>query len=210
MLMAFGISMALFEAQRSGKGQVVDAAMIDGASLLVQMVWGMLPAGWWADERGANLLDGAAPFYDTYTCADGRHVAVGAIEPQFYAELLRRCGLEDEDLPAQLDRAAWPEMKERFTRLFLTRTRDEWCALLEGTDACVSPVLSLDEARAHPHNLARSTFVEAFGMPQPAPAPRFSRTPGTLRSGPAAPDSDGAAVLERWGLSAEELSRLGV
>jgi alpha-methylacyl-CoA racemase len=210
MLLAFGMVCAVLEASRSGRGQVVDAAMVDGCATLMAMTTNLHHLGLWNDARGTNLLDGGAPFYDVYETSDGGYVAVGAIEPQFYAELLRRCGLEDEDLPAQLDRAAWPEMKERFTRLFLTRTRDEWCALLEGTDACVSPVLSLDEARAHPHNLARGTFVEAFGMPQPAPAPRFSRTPGTLRSGPAAPDSDGAAVLERWGLSAEELSRLGV
>jgi alpha-methylacyl-CoA racemase len=208
MLVAYGMVCALLEASRSGRGQVVDAAMVDGCASLMAMTMMLRHLGMWNDQRGTNLLDGGAPFYDTYETADGRYIAVGAIEPQFYAELLERCGLDAEELPGQHDRAAWPAMKERFAALFRTRTRDEWCALLEGTDACVSPVLSLGEAQQHPHNVHRGTFVEAFGMPQPAPAPRFSRTPGTLRSGPLRPSENGVAELERWGLGGDEVARL--
>jgi alpha-methylacyl-CoA racemase len=208
MLLAYGMVCALLEASRSGRGQVVDAAMVDGCASLMAMTLMLQHLGMWSDQRGTNLLDGGAPFYDVYETADGGFLAVGAIEPQFYAELLRRCGLDAAELPAQHDRASWPQMKERFTALFRTRTRAEWCELLEGTDACVSPVLSLDEARHHPHNVHRGTFVEAFGVPQPAPAPRFSRTPGALRTGPLRPDENGVSVLERWGLDGDEVARL--
>jgi alpha-methylacyl-CoA racemase len=208
MLLAYGVVCALLEASRSGRGQVVDAAMVDGCATLMAMTMTLRHLGMWNDQRGTNLLDGGAPFYDVYETADGGWLAVGALEPQFYAELLRRCGLDAGELPAQHDRDSWPEMKERFTALFRTRSRAEWCELLEGTDACVSPVLSLDEARSHPHNVERGTFVEAFGMPQPAPAPRLSRTPGSLRNGPLRPDENGVAVLERWGLGGEEVARL--
>jgi alpha-methylacyl-CoA racemase len=150
--------------------------MVDGASLLSQMFWGFLAHKIWVDERGANLLDGAAPFYDTYTCADGRHVAVGAIEPQFYAALLAGLGLADAGLPGQHDREHWPQVKERFAAVFATRTRDEWAAAFEGTDACVTPVLAFGEVAGHPHVAARATIVERDGIAQAAPAPRFSRT----------------------------------
>jgi alpha-methylacyl-CoA racemase len=208
MLLAYGVVCALLEAARSGRGQVVDAAMVDGCAALMGLTMQLRHLGLWNDRRGTNLLDGGAPFYDAYETADGEYIAVGAIEPQFYAELLQRCGLDADELPAQNDRDAWPAMKERFTALFRTRTRAEWCELLEGTDACVSPVLSLDEARRHPHNAARGTFVEAFGVPQPAPAPRFSRTPGTLRSWALRPSENGVAELERWGLPGDEVARL--
>jgi alpha-methylacyl-CoA racemase len=208
MLLAFGVVCGMLEAARSGKGQVVDAAMVDGCAVLMAMTMMLRNCGLWNDERGTNLLDTGAPFYEVYETADGGYLAVGAIEPQFYAELLRRCGLDADQLPHQHDRASWPEMKERFASLFRSRTRAEWCELLEGSDACVAPVLSLDEAQRHPHNVHRQTFVGAFGVSQPAPAPRFSRTPGSLHTPPLPPGEDGVAALQAWGLGAEEVARL--
>jgi alpha-methylacyl-CoA racemase len=207
MLLALGVVAALLEAARSGRGQVVDAAMVDGAALLTTQLHELLAAGLWTDRRGANLLDGAAPFYAVYETADGRHLAVGALEPRFYAELLVRVGLAADDLPPQLDRAGWPLLRERLAAVFLTRTRDEWCALLEGTDACVAPVLSLLEAPIHPHNRARATFVEVAGRPQPAPAPRFSRTPCPVPRLPPG-DDDPARVLTAWGLPPDRVAHL--
>jgi alpha-methylacyl-CoA racemase len=207
MLVALGVVAALLEAARSGLGQVVDAAMVDGAALLTTQLHELLAAGRWTDHRGANLLDGAAPFYAVYETADGRHLAVGALEPRFYAELLERLGLAADDLPPQLDRAGWPLLRERLAAVFLTRTRDEWCALLEGTDACVAPVLSLLEAPTHPHNRARATFVEVAGHPQPAPAPRFSRTPCPAPTLPPGGD-DPAWVLTAWGLPPDRVAHL--
>ena len=205
MLLALGVVAALLEAGRSGRGQMVDAAMVDGAALLTTQLHELLAAGLWTDRRATNLLDGAAPFYTVYETADARHLAVGALEPQFWAELLERIGLPADDLPAQLDRDAWPLVRERLAAVFRTRTRDEWCRLLEGTDACVAPVLSLLEAPSHPHNRARTTFVEVGNVTQPAPAPRFSRTPS------AHPDPGGPAsheLLATWGLSEERIARL--
>ncbi|MGC3984985.1 MAG: CaiB/BaiF CoA-transferase family protein [Pseudorhodoferax sp.] len=197
MLLAFGILAALHESRNSGQGQVIDAAMTDGAALLSAMMYGFKAAGHWNNQRGENLLDGAAHFYDTYACADGKYVAIGAIEPQFYALLRERCGIADDPaFDAQLDQARWPLLKLRMADLFRTRTRDAWCALLEGTDACFAPVLDWDEAPAHPHNRARGTFAEAGGLVQPAPAPRFSRTPPELP--PAVSPHDAAALLARW------------
>jgi len=199
MFLAFGILAALHEAKASGQGQVVDAAMTDGAALLSAMMYGFKAAGQWSNQRGENMLDGGAPFYDTYACADGKYVAIGAIEPQFYALLRERCGIADDPVfDAQMDTARWPLLKLRMADLFRTRTRDEWCALLEGSDACFAPVLDWDEAPAHPHNVARGTFVEVDGMVQPAPAPRFSRSAPGAPS--AAPREEGAALLRRWGV----------
>jgi alpha-methylacyl-CoA racemase len=208
MLLALGVVAALVEAGRSGRGQVVDAAMVDGAALLTTQFHELLAAGLWREERGANLLDGGAPFYGVYETADGRHLAVGALEPEFFAELLRRLGLDAGDLPDQLDRDGWPVLRERLAGLFRTRTRDQWCELLAGTDACVAPVLGLGEAPAHPHNRARGTFVEVGGVTQPAPAPRFSRTPPGPPSPPAPPGAHTDQALADWGVDPGELARL--
>ena len=197
MLLAVGVLSAMLEAARSGRGQVVDAAMTDGAALMSAMMYGFKAAGQWSNQRGENLLDGGAFFYDTYACADGRFVAVGAIEPQFYALLRERCGIADDPaFDAQMDRDAWPLLKLRLAEVFRTRTRDEWCQLLEGSDACFAPVLDWDEAPLHPHNQARQTFCELDGVLQPAPAPRFARTPAAtpVRATSSTPD----AVLARW------------
>ncbi|WP_233101810.1 CaiB/BaiF CoA transferase family protein [Variovorax sp. IB41] len=198
MLLAFGILAALHEAKGSGQGQVVDAAMTDGAALLSSMMYGFKSAGMWSNQRGENMLDGGAHFYDTYACADGKYVAVGAIEPQFYALLRERCGIADDTaFDAQMDADRWPLLKLRMADLFRTRTRDEWCVLLEGSDACFAPVLDWDEAPAHPHNVARGTFANVGGVVQPAPAPRFSRTAPVMP--PATAHDDGEAMLRRWG-----------
>jgi alpha-methylacyl-CoA racemase len=208
MLLALGVVAALLEAARSGRGQVVDAAMVDGAALLTTQFHELLAAGLWREERGANLLDGGAPFYAVYETADGRHLAVGALEPQFWAELVERLGLDPADLPAQLDRDGWPQLRERLAALFRTRTRDEWCELLAGTDACVAPVLGLGEAPAHVHNRARGTFVEVGGVVQPAPAPRFSRTPPDPPRPPARPGAHTDQALADWGVAPDEVARL--
>jgi alpha-methylacyl-CoA racemase len=208
MLLAFGIVCAVLEAQRSGRGQVVDAAMVEGAALLTTMFHSLRSAGLWFDERGVNLIDGGAPFYDAYECADGGHVAIGSLEPQFYAELVKRLGLDDADLPAQHDRDRWPEMKERVAAVFRTRTRDEWCELMEGTDVCFAPVLGFAEVARHPHNAARGTFVEVDGVTQPGPAPRFGRTPGAIRRGPVPAGHDTDAVLGELGLEADRIAEL--
>lgn len=176
MLLAFGVVCGILESRVSGKGQVIDAAMIDGAVLQMAMIYGLKAAGKWNSQRGTNLLDGGAHFYDTYECADKKFVAIGSIEPQFYALLLEKAGLSDSAFLRQMDAAEWPDLKNRFAALFETKTRDEWCGLMEGTDVCFAPVLDLDEAPRHAHNVARRTFVEVKGVIQPAPAPRFSRT----------------------------------
>ncbi|WP_233852993.1 CaiB/BaiF CoA transferase family protein [Paraburkholderia sp. HD33-4] len=176
MMLAFGILCALIEAAKSGKGQVVDAAMTDGAAALMATTYGYYAAGRWQVERGSNLLDGAAHFYTTYRCADDKWVAVGAIEPQFYANLLNQIGLDQTQFEPQHDQRRWPEWKARLAQIFSTRSRDEWCAVMDGADACFSPVLDLREAPLHPHNVARNTFIDHEGALQPAPAPRFSRT----------------------------------
>ncbi|NPC54966.1 CaiB/BaiF CoA transferase family protein [Caenimonas soli] len=180
MLLAMGVLAAVTQAHHSGQGQVVDAAMTDGAALLMAAQFGLMAKGFWRDEREANFLDGAAHFYGTYECADGKHVALGAIEPQFYRELLQRCGIEDPHFQKQWDAAEWPALRTKLADLFRTRRRAQWCELLEGSDACFAPVLSMREAAAHPHNAARGTFVDDGGVVQPAPAPRFDRTPAVL------------------------------
>ncbi len=204
MMLAFGISAALIEAARSGQGQVVDAAMVDGAASLCTMLFSMHQSGVWEEARGVNLLDTGAPFYEVYETADGRYLAVGAIEPQFYAALVKGLDLEAEELADQNDRAQWPAMKERFAAVIATRTRDEWVERFEGTDACVAPVLSPYEAHRHPHNAARATFVEVDGAIQPGPAPRFSRTPSRISRPPARPGADTDAALGAWGVGASE------
>ena len=199
MFLVTGVLAALWERQRSGRGQVVDAAMVDGTSILVQMMWALRGAGVWTDQREHNLLDGAAPFYDTYVCADGRWIAVGALEGRFYQAFLTGLGLADADLPAQLDPSGWPVLRARFTEVIAGRTRDEWVAVFDGTDACVTPVLSFEEAPAHPHMAERETIVSIDGVPQAAPAPRFSRTPSAKPTPPRAPGADTGAVLADWG-----------
>jgi alpha-methylacyl-CoA racemase len=208
MLLGFGIACALLEARASGKGQVVDAAMTEGASLLAAMFSGFLAAKRWREERGANILDSGAPWYDVYQTRDGKFVSIGAIEAKFYDDLLRRLGLEDENLPGQNERKGWPQLRERFTAMFKTRTRDEWCAVFEGSDACFAPVLSFSEARQHPHNRARRSFVSVASVEQPAPAPRFSRTPPEVRRAPPERGAGGAEALRDWGFSATEITRL--
>ncbi len=208
MLLAFGVVSALLESRRSGRGQVVDAAMTDGAALLSAMMYGMKAAGFLTNTRGENLLDGGAPFYGTYACADEKYVALGAIEPQFYAELLRRCGIDDPSFAAQLDRERWPALRQRLAEVFKTRTRAEWCSILEGTDACFAPVLDWDEAPRHPHNVARGTFMTVEGVPQPAPAPRFSRTPASPRAPASATGTDKHDVLRDWGVSDDAIRGL--
>ncbi|MGH0037268.1 MAG: CaiB/BaiF CoA transferase family protein [Myxococcota bacterium] len=209
MLLAFGVVCALVERGCSGKGQVVDAAMVDGAAALMAMMHGMRAMNFWNDERGTNLLDTGAHFYDTYETADGKYVAIGSIEPQFYAELLERTGLSgQDDLPSQMDRSRWPEMAERLTALFKTRTRDEWCEIMEGSDVCFAPVLSMGEAPSHPHIAHRKTFVDLAGVTQPAPAPRFSRTEPEIVRPPSFPGQHTDEALGEWGLSGEDIARL--
>ena len=203
--LAFGVVCALLEVQRSGKGQVVDAAMADGVTSLVSVFYGMAQSGMHTDELAGNLFDGGAPFYNVYETADGRYVSVAPIEPHFYALLLDKMGLAGEDLPAQYDRSRWPELKARFAEVFRTRTRDEWCAVLEGTDACFAPVLTFEEARTYPHNTARDVFVD--GRPEVTVVPRLSRTPGDPNlPSPAHPGADTDAVLGEYGFDAESIA----
>jgi len=200
MMLAFGMVAGLLAVARGGEGQVIDAAMTDGTAALMGMIHGMKNMGVWSEETGTNMLDTAAHFYDVYECADGKYISVGSIEPQFYAELLRRTGLsDDEGFAAQHDKAAWPQLKDRLTQIFKSKTRDEWCAEMEHTDVCFAPVLTMSEAVAHPHNRARGTFVEVDGDPQPAPAPRFSGTPAAQPQPAAMPGSDTDTILAELG-----------
>jgi len=208
MLLAFGIACALIEVRRSGQGQVVDAAMIEGASLLTTMIWGMQAAQQWTDTRGANVLDSGAPWYDTYETSDHRHVAVGAIEPKFYAELLERLGLANAALPDQNDRASWPALRARLAAVFATRTRDEWSRVFADSDACVAPVLTFTEATRHPHFVARHSHITVGAVTQPAPAPRLSRTPGAVRRPPPERGALGREALAEWGFADEDIERL--
>ncbi len=208
LVLAYGIVCALLERERSGQGQVVDAAMVDGAAALMTIFHGMRQAGFWSGGRGGNLLDTGAHFYEVYETKDGRYVSVGAIEPQFYRELLERVGMQDEELPGQMDVRHWPELKRRFAKLFREKTRDEWCAILEGTDVCFAPVLSMEEAPAHPHNVARGTFVEVAGAVQPGPAPRFGRTRPEIQGPPPHAGQHTDEALADWGVPADEIGRL--
>ncbi|MDD3445670.1 MAG: CaiB/BaiF CoA-transferase family protein [Zavarzinia sp.] len=208
MFLAFGLLAAVIEARASGKGQVVDATMIDGAALLSTMMYGMMAQGLWRDERGVNLLDTGAHFYDTFETADGKYISLGSIEPQFYAELLRIAELDAETFGNQMDIARWPEMKDSLAAVIKAKTRDEWCALMEGTDVCFAPVLSMTEAAEHPHNVARGTFFAQDGHVQPAPAPRFSRTMPATPAAPPMPGADTDKALADWGFTADDIARL--
>jgi alpha-methylacyl-CoA racemase len=208
MFLAFGVVCGLLEAQKSGKGQVVDAAMVDGAAYLMAGIYGLFAQGSWADERGANFIDGGAPYYDVYETKDGRWLAVGAIEKRFYEELIEKLGLAGQDLPKQHDRKRWPELKARIAAAIATRTRAEWETAFEGSDACVAPVLAMGEVAKHPHNVARSTFIARDGVLQPAPAPRFSRTAPEIGSPPGPRGADSNAVLADWGFAPGEIAEL--
>ncbi|MGH2829826.1 MAG: CaiB/BaiF CoA transferase family protein [Actinomycetota bacterium] len=205
MLLAFGVVCGLLEAKASGKGQVVDAAMVDGVAALTAMIYGLRAMGAWQDERGANIIDTGAPFYDVYQTKDALYISIGALEPKFYEELVERVGL---DLPSREDPNNWPVIRERLTTLFKSKTRDEWCEVLEGTDACFAPVLSMSEAHAHRHNRVRETFTDAYGILQPSPAPRFSRTPGAIASPPAQPGEHTTVALKDWGFSDARIEEL--
>ncbi len=208
MLLAFGMVCAMLEARGSGRGQVVDAAMVDGSAVLINFIWGLKAAGMWGPERGTNLLDTGAPFYDVHECADGTFVSIGSLEPQFYAELKRLAGLDEETFGDQNNPAKWPEMRKRIAEVFKTKTRDEWCEIMEHTDVCFAPVLSMEEATRHPHNVARGTFIENAGMTQAAAAPRFSRTAAAV-AGPAAHAGEHTdEVLSAFGFGADDVAAL--
>jgi alpha-methylacyl-CoA racemase len=208
LYLAMGMLAAIIEAGKSGQGQVVDTAMVDGVASLMTMQYGLMQMGMWKHPRGENLLDGGAPYYDVYETSDKRHVSVGAIERRFYDELLQRMGLEAEALPGQNDRRGWEQLRERLAEVFATRTRDEWCVVFEGSDACFAPVLDPIEAVTHPHNVARGVYTQVDGVTQPQPVPRFSRTMSALRNPPPAPGSDTAQVLADWGFDASNIASL--
>jgi len=203
LYLALGVVCALLEAGKSGKGQVVDAAMTDGAASLMAMFYGMSAAGMWQDSRGVNMLDSGTHFYDTYETKDGKWISLGSIEPQFYREMLEKTGIADPEFAAQMDRSAWPALKKKLASVIRTKSRDEWDAIMLGSDVCYAPVLSLAEAPGHPHNVARKTFVDVEGMTQPAPAPRFSRTPSGVQGPPEG--ANNRAALGAWGFSEQEI-----
>jgi alpha-methylacyl-CoA racemase len=210
MFLAYGVVCALLEAQRSGTGQVVDTAMVDGAAVLMSMFWAFKSIGMFDENaRGTNLLDTGAHFYDVFRCADGQYVSIGSIEPQFYAELMRLTGLDaDPEFAKQMDKAQWPHLKQRLGDVFATKTRAEWCAIMEATDVCFAPVLTMSEAAEHPHNVERGTFIEVGGMRQPAPAPRFSRTVPAVERPPAHAGQHTREVLADWGIAADRVDAL--
>src|ERR1700736_1306781 len=206
--LALGVVAGMLEAQKAGKGEVVDVAMIDGAASLMAAIYGLRGAGVWNDNRGDNILDTGAHYYNVYETRDGKYISIGSIEGKFYAELLRLTGLEGEKLPRQNDRRQWPALQERLKAVFKTKTRDQWCAIMEGSEVCFAPVLNMLEAPQHPHNRHRETFVEVDGVVQPAPAPRFSRTPSKIQRPPARPGEHTEEGLREWGFNASELERL--
>ncbi len=208
MMLAFGIMCGVFEARNSGKGQVVDAAMVDGAASLMNMFFGLYAAGGWSNNKGTNLLDGGAHFYDTYETSDNKWISIGSIEPQFYALLLKHAEIEDPDFANQMDMTKWPELKEKTAKIFKTKTRDEWCNIMEGTDICFAPVLNFDEAISHPHNVERKTFVKVDDVVQAAPAPRFSRTAPEIQGPPPSPGQHNEEALKDWGFSGDEIEAL--
>jgi alpha-methylacyl-CoA racemase len=209
MLLAFGMVCGIIESRKSGSGQVVDAAMVDGAATLMAMFHSMRALGVWNDERGTNLLDTGSHFYDVYECSDGLYISIGSIEPQFYSELMRLTGLtEDEEFKRQMEREAWPNLKERITEVFKSKSRDEWCTIMEGTDVCFAPVLTLEEAPKHPHNVQRDVFTEIEGVTQPNPSPRFSRTTPSIQGPPAHAGKDTDLILESLGFDASGIQNL--
>ncbi|MEQ9642898.1 MAG: CaiB/BaiF CoA-transferase family protein [Alphaproteobacteria bacterium] len=208
MFLAFGLLAALIEAGKSGQGQVVDVSMVEGAAYLATPMFGMLARGYWSNERGTNILDSGAHFYDAYECKDGNAISIGSIEPKFYAELLEKTGLEGEELPKQMDRAQWPAMKRKLEAVFKTKTRDEWCEIMEGTDICFAPVLNFAEAPKHPHNIARGSFIEIEGVTQPAPAPKFSRTKPEVQRKPPRLGEHTREALADWGIPAADIDAL--
>ena len=213
MLLAYGVVCALLESQRSGAGQVVDAAMVDGSAILMSMFWGFKNIGLHDENaRGTNMLDTGAHFYDVYKCNDGKYVSIGSIEPQFYVQLLQLIGLaSDAEFANQQDRSMWPKLKQRLTEVFATKTQAEWCKIMEGTDVCFAPVLTMSEAAKHPHNVARKTFIEIAGTTQPAPAPRFSRTVASLPTAPVGAGANTREVLQSWGVkNIEDLFNRGI
>jgi alpha-methylacyl-CoA racemase len=210
MMLAFGMLAAILHAQKTAQGQVIDCAMVDGSALLASMIWSLAAQGVWSEQRGSNMLDSGAHFYDTYACADGGHISIGPIEAKFYSEFLSRLGIpETDDYARQHDRTLWPSLKERLAAVFASKTRAEWCALFEGSDACVAPVLSLAEALRDPHNVERKTFVHAGGVMQPRPVPRFSATPAADPVMPKIADgTDSAALLRAVGYTEEKIDSL--
>ena len=208
MLLAYGLVCGMLETQRSGKGQVVDAAMVDGSAALMAMFFSFAASGAFTDQRGTNLLDGAAHFYDTYETKDGKHVCIGSIEPQFYALLIEKAGLDPEKYAKQMDPTQWPVLKADLTETFKTKTQAQWCEIMEGTDVCFAPVLSIFEAPEHPHNKARNSFLEVDGVMQQAPAPRFSRTSPEISHGARVPGQDTLSVLQDYGFSTDEIAAL--
>ncbi len=208
LYLAMGLLAAILEAKTSGKGQVVDVSMVDGAANLMTTFFGLAAAGFWSDKRGTNLLDGGAHFYGVYETSDGEYVSIGSIEAKFYKLLLEKMGLENEELPHQMDVTQWAALKDKFADVFKTKTRAEWCDIMEGTDICFAPVLSMEEAMEHPHNIARETFVEIEGVKQPAPAPKFSRTPSEIQSPPCRRGQHTKEALADWGVGGDRISAL--
>jgi alpha-methylacyl-CoA racemase len=208
LYLAFGLLAGVIQARESGRGQVIDCAMSDGAASLMAMFYGFKAMGLWQDQRRSNLLDGGAHFYDTYQCADGKWVSIGSIEPQFYALLLEKTGIDDPEFANQMSRDHWPSLREKLAAVIATKTQGEWCELMEATDVCFAPVLTLDEAPRHPHNQARRTFVEIAGVTQPAPAPRFSATPGEIQGPPPAIGAHNDQALADWGFSPADIEQL--
>lgn len=206
--LALGVVAGILEAQKSGKGQVIDVAMVDGAASLMAAIYGLRAAGRWTDQRGDNILDTGAHYYNVYETSDGKYIAVGSIEPKFYAELLRLSGLASQELPRQNDKISWPALTDQLAAIFRTKTREEWCKIMEGSEVCFAPVLSMQEAPQHPHNQLRGTFVDMDGVVQPSPAPRFSRTPSAIQRPPAAPGEHTEAALRDWGFSAADVEQL--
>ncbi len=208
MFLAFGLVAALLEARASGEGQVIDCAMTEGAAYLATSAFGWHASGFWHGERGSNIVDTGSHFYNTYETSDGKWISVGSIERKFYRELLEKTGLDNEELPEQMDRSNWPEMKERLAAIFKMKSRDEWCEIMEGSDICFAPVLSFGEVNGHAHNKARDSFIEVEGVLQPAPTPRFSRTEATVQRPPSDPGGDTREALADWGFAADEIAAL--